>query len=160
MERGLTVAELARAVAGPDGEGELVNRRIRHWTLAGALIPAGPAHAGTGRHHRYDSSAAYQAALLNWMADYSLSIAVLVAVGTRLRVMLAGEQRLTALWNDAIAGARDVWLLLVIGKISQHADQPPIELDLKTAPGMADWVVTANAGVVVRLTHLFGGVAL
>jgi hypothetical protein len=84
-------------------------RRIRHWTLAGALLPIGATHSGTGRHRRYGSESVYEAALLNRLAEWSLPIGVLKAIATVLRQDRArGEFK--ALWDEAIAGHSVVFL--------------------------------------------------
>jgi hypothetical protein len=52
---------VARVVSFPEKPAErdidLAIRRLRGWTLAGALVPIGDPHAGTGRHRQYDRSA-------------------------------------------------------------------------------------------------------
>jgi hypothetical protein len=157
MDRTWAVSELAEAVAGNDGDSDLVTRRIRHWTLAGALAAEGPAHSGTGRHRRYAASTAYHAVLLNWLADWGLSISVLQGVSERLRPMLT-----SALWNDAISGSKGVWMLLVIQRVSpdRGPEQHKVEVALKTDAEIAEWTVAAHGGVIVRLTNLFGQVSL
>lgn len=162
MDRTLTVSELARAVAGKEGDSDLVTRRIRHWTLAGALAPEGLAHSGTGRHRRYAASTAYEAVLLNWLADWGLSISVLQGVNEQLQPMLAGNLRLSGLWNDAISGSKGVWMLLLIRRVSpdRGAEQHRVDVALKTDAEIAEWIATAHGGVIVRLTSLFGRVSL
>jgi hypothetical protein len=159
-DQSLTVSELAKAVADKEGDSDLVTRRIRHWTLAGALAAEGPAHSGTGRHRRYAASTAYYAVLLNWLADWGLSISVLQGVSERLQPMLAGDPRLSDLWNDAISGSRGVWMLLLIKRVSPErgAEQHTVEVALKTDAEIAEWIVTARGGVLVRVTDLFGQV--
>ena len=156
MDRTLTVSELAKAVAGKEGS-DLVTRRIRHWTLAGALAAEGPTHSGTGRHRRYAASTAYDAVLLNWLADWGLSISVLLGVSGRLQPVLA-----SSLWNDAISGSSGVWMLLLIQRVSpdRGAEQHIVEVALKTDAEIAEWIATASGGIIVRLTDLFGRVSL
>lgn len=157
-----TVAELAKAVTGAEGDTDLVTRRIRHWTLAGALAAVGPAHSGTGRHRRYAKSAAYHAALLNWLADWGLSIAILQAVSERLQPMLLEDPELSALWNDAISGSVGVWALLSIQRVSldRGPEQHEVEVALKTDVEIAECIATARGGIIVRLTDLFRQVSL
>ena len=162
MDRTLTVSELAKAVAGKGGDSDLVTRRIRHWTLAGALAAEGLAHSGTGRHRRYAASTAYEAVLLNWLADWGLSISVIHGVSERLQPMLAGDPPLNALWNDAISGSKGVWMLLLIRRVSpdRGAEQHQVDVALRTDAEIAEWIATAQGGIIVRITSLFGQVDL
>jgi hypothetical protein len=162
MDRTWTVSGLAKAVAGKEGDSDLVTRRIRHWTLAGALVVEGTAHSGTGRHRRYAASTAYEAVLLNWLADWGLSISVLQGVSEQLQSMLAADLRLSALWNDAISGSKGVWMLLLIRRVGLHRgnEQHQVDVDLKTDAEIAESIATAHGGIIVRLTNLFGRVGL
>jgi hypothetical protein len=156
------VAELAKAVADKEVDTDLVTRRIRHWTLGHALAALGPAHSGTGRHRRYGESAAYHAVLLNWLTDWGLSISILQKVSERLQEMLVKDPQWRARWNDAIDGSRGVWMLLTIQRVSadRGSGQHQVDLALKTDTEIAEWIATAQGGVIVRLTDLFRRVSL
>ena len=80
----LTVRALAEAIRPRADEDAIafVSRRIRHWTLAGALETIGEARSGVGRHRRYTREAAYFAAVLDALADLGLPIDALKKVGS------------------------------------------------------------------------------
>jgi hypothetical protein len=83
----LTVRDLAEAIrpGAPEDEIVFVTRRIRHWTLAGALQTVGEVHSGVGRHRRYSTDAVYFAAILDALADGGLPLEALKLVAEQLR---------------------------------------------------------------------------
>lgn len=93
----LTASELAERVARASllaetgDKAELVLRRIRHWTAAGALPTVGEANTGTGRHRRYARETAYLAIVLDALADRGLPIDLLKAVSQTVRELSAGK---------------------------------------------------------------------
>jgi DNA-binding transcriptional MerR regulator len=70
----LTVADIAELIRRPDADKAAVVERIRGWTKEGLLSPAGDRNPGTGRPRLYEESAAYDAAILNAMADVGLHV--------------------------------------------------------------------------------------
>jgi hypothetical protein len=80
-------AELASVIrpSGTASERATLIRRIRHWTLAGALKPVGNVHGGTGKHRRYAAQEGYIAAILDVLANRSLPIGTLKAVAKEVR---------------------------------------------------------------------------
>ena len=70
----LTVAELADVIRRPDADRAAVIERLRTWTDAGLLKPAGEQNPGTGRARHYDRATIYDAAILNSLADAGFSI--------------------------------------------------------------------------------------
>lgn len=127
MSDDYSVSELAQIVAPvasfpkapTEADVELAIRRLRHWTLAGALKPIGEPHSGTGKHRRYDDAAIYSAAVLTALAENDQPIGTLIAVGLLIR-NLSGPKPLIAgktlaLWNRALARDGEVFLVMGAG---------------------------------------------
>ena len=70
----LTVAELAEVIRRPDADRAAVVERLRTWTDAGLLEPAGDRNPGTGKPRTYPDTAMYDAAILNSLADAGFPI--------------------------------------------------------------------------------------
>jgi hypothetical protein len=70
----LTVAQLAEVIARPGADRANVVERLRAWSDAGMLEPAGALNPGTGRARQYADDIAYTAAILNMLADLGLPI--------------------------------------------------------------------------------------
>lgn len=70
----LTVAELADVIRRPDADRAAVVERLRAWSNAGLLEPAGERNPGTGRPRLYDPAVIYDAAILNGLADAGFPI--------------------------------------------------------------------------------------
>ncbi len=70
----LTVAQLADVIGRPGTDRAAVVERLRFWTDAGLLKPAGERNPGTGRPRQYDDAMAFDAAILNSLADVGFSI--------------------------------------------------------------------------------------
>jgi hypothetical protein len=180
MERSFTVAEIASAITTASAESwrprltvsdagfaNLVSeekavliRRIRHWTLAGALLPIGSAHAGTGRHRRYGIEAIYEATILNKLAEWSVSIGVLKTVATTLRQYRArGDGR--RLWSEAVAGRETVFLYAVPWAASDRgiSDAPEIVLDLLPEKSL-ERLGKVTGAMILNLSMLFRDISL
>lgn len=70
----------------------ILTRRIRHWTLAGAIPAIDSAHQGTGHHRQYYPETVYLAIVLHGLADLGLSIGALRSVGLFIaRKISSGE---------------------------------------------------------------------
>lgn len=129
----LTVRDLAEAIRpdAPEDEVVFVTRRIRHWTLAGALQTVGEVHSGVGRHRRYSTDAVYFAAILDALADGGLPLEALKLVAEQLRKWWAevGDGRNGRGGLDyAIAGKGVAALYLCV------------EVRLSTGDPSRDWV--------------------
>ena len=133
MDDTYTASGVAEAVVGDDAIDTLL-RRVRHWTVTEILRPITGTHTGPGRHRRYERSTVYLVALLNVLANMSLSIGVLKEAAKEIRRLgvvdeeherllksepdavqkefraLKGRER--RLWNDALAGSGQVYLTL------------------------------------------------
>ena len=70
----LTVAQLADVIGRPDADRAAVVERLRTWTDAGLLKPAGERNPGTGKPRQYDDAVAFDAAILNSLADAGFPI--------------------------------------------------------------------------------------
>jgi len=117
-----TVSELAELVAPVvSGSGvrseddiDLIIRRIRSWTLSGALKTVGDPHIWSGRHRRYGKVSIYVAAVLNVLAENDQSIATLLSVSQLIRAVaddppiIVGEP--LRAWQIALAGEKLVYL--------------------------------------------------
>ena len=70
----LTVAEMADVIRRPSADRAAVVERLRTWTDAGLLQPAGERNPGTGKPRQYDDAVVYDAAILNALADVGFQI--------------------------------------------------------------------------------------
>jgi hypothetical protein len=70
----LTVAQLADVIRRPDADRAGVVERLRAWTDAGLLEPAGDRNPGTGKPRTYPDQVMYDAAILNSLADAGFPI--------------------------------------------------------------------------------------
>jgi len=70
----LTVAELAEVIRRPDADRAAVVERLRTWSDAGLLQPAGEQNPGTGKPRLYPDELIYDAAILNNLADVGFQI--------------------------------------------------------------------------------------
>src|SRR5688572_3304914 len=95
----LTVSEIAERVAKSSvfaevsDRREVVLRRIRHWTTAGALPSEGDPHSGTGRHRTYSPQTIYLASVLNVLADTGLPLEMLKAASDAVQETISGALR-------------------------------------------------------------------
>ena len=118
-----TVSELAEAVApvmsypkAPSPEQvDLIIRRIRSWTVAGALRPHGDPYSGTGKHRRYGADSLSVAAVLNVLAQNDQNIGTLLQVAIFIR-NLSGDMPLIAgktldRWRAALRGDEALYLV-------------------------------------------------
>ncbi len=102
----LTVAELADVIRRPDADRAAVVERLRTWTDAGLLEPAGERNPGTGKPRQYDDTTAFDAGILNALADARFPIG---KARYFMVVMMLGQQA-----KDAWARKRRVDLYLEI----------------------------------------------
>jgi hypothetical protein len=164
MSDDYSVSELAQIVAPvasfpkapTEADVELAIRRLRHWTLAGALTPIGEPHSGTGKHRRYDDSAIYSAAVLTALAENDQPIGTLIAVGQLIR-NLSGPKPLIAgkmlvLWNQALARDGEVFLVMGAGAKEGQQTAPNI-YGLLLRPQFQELLLPS--GVFVNLTSVF-----
>jgi hypothetical protein len=163
----LSVSELAAAVApilsfpDPPSEAdvEVVLRRLRNWTVAGAIHPIGQAHTGSGKHRRYDVQSAYIAAALNVLAENDQGIGVLVTAGRLLRSfsgpepLIAGE--VFERWKLAIKGTKEVFLIIGAGargnESSSRFSVPALVMRDELSKEIRAW----PGGVFVNLSAAF-----
>lgn len=167
-----TVSELADLVApvvsssASPGQGDvdLVIRRIRSWTLSGALKPIGDPYTGSGRHRRYGRTSIYVAAVLNVLAENDQSIATLLSVSQLIRAVaddppiIVGEP--LRAWQIALAGEGLVYLA------TSAIGPNPARQQLGT--GHAQFIVTEEylaahlggvlGGIFVNLTATLGSI--
>jgi hypothetical protein len=165
----LTLRDIAKAVAphwrgatlgNTDDEESLALRRIRHWTLAGALPTSGAVHAGTGRHRHYPPVAAYLAAILTYMADWGLPIGLLKAVSEGL---LASDLDNNKLWLDAVEDRNPVFLSITPHSPTDRGypkDGVGLVLVLLTEDGMIARVKKVQEGSFLNITSIFRDVVL
>jgi hypothetical protein len=151
---------VARVVSFPEKPAErdidLAIRRLRGWTLAGALVPIGDPHAGTGRHRQYDRSAIYPAAVLNVLAENDLAIGPLLEVA-RLMRNVSGASPLIAgntldLWNMALAGG-DVFIVMTDGP-RVRGGKTTVS-DLVSGDKLQETLHHCLGGIFVNLTAIF-----
>jgi hypothetical protein len=172
MSSELSVSELAVAVAPvvshprepSEGDVDVVLRRLRNWTVAGAIKAMGAAHTGSGKHRRYEARTAYIAAALNVLAENDQGIGVLVDAGLFLR-NLSGHNPLIAggyldLWNDAIRGTRDVFMILGAGVLREGFEDRTREYALFLREELPAGINKLPGGVFVNLTATFGLIKL
>jgi hypothetical protein len=98
-----TLSELTRRLAADASQQrhDLVLRRLRHWSLAGALRTAGQLHTGTGRARRFEAEEVYIAAVLLRLADWGLPIGALKAVAETIRLEIDKVGETAGLWAEA-----------------------------------------------------------
>jgi len=70
----LTVAQIADLIRRPNADKAAVIERLRAWGDAGLLTPEGDLNPGTGRPRMYANSVAFDAAILNALADVGIPI--------------------------------------------------------------------------------------
>jgi DNA-binding transcriptional MerR regulator len=150
----LSLADLTRAVAGT-GESDrvgIIARRIRHWTLAGALPTAGPRHSGSGKHRRYTRDAAYVATILNHLANFGLSIGALTAVSDEVSYAIRKQE---SLWHDAVAGRQPIYLFVLAYSARDDAENPIASAHLLPQDDMLQQAKQALEGIILNLTSIF-----
>jgi len=167
MANDLTVSDLARFIAPlvshprepTEEDVEFAIRRIRNWTVAGALKPIGDPHSGSGKHRRYDESSVYIAATLSVLADTDQSIGTLLTVASLIR-NLFGDMPLLAgtiieRWNEAVNGTAEVFLVLssVVGR--GDARQRATAQILVPLNGLTEALQECRSAVSVNLTAIF-----
>ena len=74
MARIFTVAAMAELIRNDDVDPAAAIERLRTWTTEGLLTPLGDRNPGSGKHRTYDESSAYDAAILNNLADAGFPI--------------------------------------------------------------------------------------
>ena len=131
-------------------------RRLRGWTLAGALAPIGDPHAGTGRHREYDRSAVYLVAVLNVLADNNLAIGPILEISRLVRnvpgptPLLAGNT--LDLWNKALAGG-DVFIVMTDGPRIRGGKTTVA--DLVSGDKLQETMHRCLGGIFINLTAIF-----
>jgi DNA-binding transcriptional MerR regulator len=118
-----TTSELAKLIAGPHGDVDLALRRVRHWTLAGALLPtAESARGSAGRTRLYSRHAIYVAAVLNDLTEFGLTIDLLKKAAAALEPHNPSDPRFDKvkreqreLWDQAVSGKFPVLLTVSEG---------------------------------------------
>lgn len=159
MERLFSLSQLVAAVLVPGEEPELLTRRVRHWSLVGALPTAGAAHTGKGKHRRYGSTAIYLAAILHRLADRGLPIGILKGVTEGILHCLNNPKD-NRLWKDAIAGRRHVFLYFLPWHPFDAPDQSsvPLLLLLTEDEFMSRIKQRREGGIFDDLTHTFSSI--
>jgi hypothetical protein len=180
MEHSLSVAEIAASITTASAKSwrpkltlsddkfaefvaaseEMLVRRIRHWTLAGALLPIGATHSGSGKHRRYGIEAVYDAAILNKLAEWGTPIGFLKETVTVLRQERArGEGK--RLWDEALAGEAVVFLFVVpLSTQDQNPDNSSeVMAGLMSESSISRLSKTAGA-VVLNLSIIFRDISL
>ncbi len=152
-EQILALDELAKAVAADLKHKSVVQRRIRHWTLANALPTVGGTYTGTGKHRRYAKGTIYLAAVLNRLADWGCPIKLISAVADDIATMLPKDARR---WEQAIAGGESIYLDIFGGVGSDDPDSAIAFISLKTAAELAhDLEKGLRNSMLINLTTLF-----
>jgi hypothetical protein len=130
MDRTFTLKELVEVVAEAlcsadrEAEADLLMRRVRYWTLAGALPTAGARHAGSGRHRRYPIDSVYLAMILHYLADWGSPIGVIRLVSETILERKAQEED-SAYWAAAVTGTQMIHLCIVVRSASDRPDRNP-----------------------------------
>ena len=70
----ITVSEIAERLSDDVSQRAALVERLRHWTREGLLVPMGDRNPGTGRHRVYEDSTAFDAAILNALADQGFQV--------------------------------------------------------------------------------------
>jgi hypothetical protein len=147
---------------------EFAIRRIRNWTVAGALVPVGDHHSGSGKHRRYDDSSVYIAATMSVLADADQSIGVLLAVARLIRnlfgdnplINLFGDNPLIAgnmldRWNSAVRGESDIFLMVNPGPTRGQPREIASAQVLVSRDEVDEVLRQWRTGVFVNLTTAF-----
>ena len=103
---------VALSTNGDESDYELIERRIKHWVVAGLLGAIGEQHPGTGNHRRYTRGMVFCAAVLNILADLNQLIAALTAAAAALRTRddsEFGDIRLDFLLGRRFLARRDTF---------------------------------------------------
>jgi hypothetical protein len=165
-----SVSELAECVASAasprpaEAYVDLVIRRLRSWTVAGALLPIDDPYSGTGKHRHYDRAALYCAAVLNVLAENDQSIGTLVAFGRLIRGF-SGSVPLHAgvfleRWEQAIAQKAVVYLITTRGRMRGGSDSGVTEVTVDSLFLEEELPLALKryaGGVFVNLTAVFAG---
>jgi hypothetical protein len=159
----LTVRALAESIrprADEDGIA-FVSRRIRHWTLAGALDTIGEARSGVGRHRRYARETAYFAAVLDALADLGLPIDALKKVGEQLRNWYREDGYARRGWDYALAGKGTVYLWTEVSLSSGDPDRDWVRVSIEDEKSLErrKGRLPMDAAVLLNLTAAFKRVA-
>jgi hypothetical protein len=180
MEHSLSVAEVATAITTASAKSwrqslkisdakfadfvaeseAMLIRRIRHWTLTGALLPIGATHSGSGKHRRYGSESVYEAAILNKLADWGMPIGILKGTITVIRQAIArGEAK--QLWDKAVAGHETVFLYAVplSVPVQDTSDTPDVMAGLMSESSISRFSKVAGA-VLLNLSIIFHDISL
>jgi hypothetical protein len=136
-------------------------RRIRHWTLTGALLPIGATHSGSGKHRRYGSESVYEAAYLNKLADWGMPIGILKGTITVIRQAIArGEAK--QLWDKAVFAAHETVFLYVVPlsvPVQDTSDTPDVMAGLMSESSISRFSKVAGA-VLLNLSIVFHDISL
>jgi len=163
----LTVARLAEYAlpASPDGDVDVLIRRIRGWTLSGVLRPTGDVHSGVGKHRRYPETEAYFVALAEALTHWHIPVGVRDGVVQAMRREFEGDVNPTrepmTFVRDAIAGKEGVFLFV---RFPNPTDTHQAEVKLgyyeKLAREIveAGWTKDTPTFLAVNLSALFSKV--
>jgi hypothetical protein len=171
MANDLTVSDLARFIAPlvshprePTEEDiEFAVRRIRNWTVAGALKPVGDPHSGSGKHRRYDDSSVYIAATLSVLADSDQSIGTLLTVALLIRNLFGDKPLIGKIferWNQAVKGTEDIFLVLSTVRGKGDARQRGTAQILASLDEVKEALQNCRSGAFVNLTAIFAQLTL
>jgi hypothetical protein len=90
----LTVSQIAELIKRPNAEAVAVIERLRSWTADGLIEPTGDRNPGTGHRRMYDDATAFDAGILNALADLGLPV---------------GRQRYYMVVLDLAQRAKELW---------------------------------------------------
>lgn len=74
FQMALTVSQIAELIKRPDADTAAIVERLRSWTADGLIEPIGDPNPGTGRRRLYGDATAFDAGILNALADLGLQI--------------------------------------------------------------------------------------
>jgi DNA-binding transcriptional MerR regulator len=108
----LSVSEVARVVADPllGDDAQFVQRQLQYWTERGILKTIGGTLVGRGGYRRYSADESYLAALLVRLGALGLPVNVLAMLTEGLEKKLSADTAARILWNEAVAGTKNVRL--------------------------------------------------
>jgi hypothetical protein len=148
----LTVSQIAELIKRPDADAAAVIERLRSWTADGLIEPIGELNPGTGRRRLYDDATAFDAGILNALADLGLQ------AGRYSAVVLLLAERAKEVWAKRHDSPKALFL--------EVADFGPDELGRDRAVFLhegskkghhGNWIhPRADASLVVNLIRLFG----
>jgi hypothetical protein len=163
----LTVTQLARDAlpASPEGDEDVLIRRIRGWTLSGVLRPTGDVHTGVGKHRRYHENEAYFVALAEALTHWHIPVGILDGIVQAARRELEGDVNPTrepmTFIKNAISGKEGVFLFVrFTDAVGGHHAEVKLGFyeELASEIAEAGWTKDTPSFLAVNLSALFSKV--